>query len=102
MPEDLAKGRALWVAKVVAGRRYGANPGEAREARAEREQPAPAEEGYRSIGGNEQTGPMFDREIVDRMGPEFYHDVFHPAIERAVRDGQRYEDIRDSIRRDWK
>ena len=58
MPEDIAKGRALWVAKVVAGRRYGAHPGEVREGRAEREQPAPAEEGYRSIGGKEQTGAI--------------------------------------------
>src|SRR5579875_2014571 len=103
MPEDLAKGRALWAAKVVAGRRYGAHPSEAREARGEpdRQPTAPSEEGYRSVGGKEQTGPMFDREIVDRMGPDFYRDIFHPAIEQAVREGRRYEDIRDSIRRDW-
>ena len=104
MPEDLAKGRALWAAKVVAGRRYGAHPSEVREARGgtDHQPTAPSEEGYRSVGGKEQTASMFDHEIIDRMGPEFYRDVFHPAIEQAVRDGKRYEDIRDSIRRDWK
>jgi hypothetical protein len=36
------------------------------------------------------------------MGREFYDDVFHPAIQQAQKEGKRYEDIRDAIRKDWK
>ena len=106
MPENVAKGRAIWAAKVVAGRRYGATPnGKTSEKQGERKtgaENAEEEEGFRSIGGVEQTDRLFDKEIVDRMGASFYHDVFHPAIERAFKEGKRYEDIRDAIRKDWK
>jgi hypothetical protein len=54
------------------------------------------------VGGVPQTDATFDNEIVDRMGREFYDEVFHPAILQAYRDGKRYEDIRDTIRKDWK
>jgi hypothetical protein len=45
---------------------------------------------------------MFDREIVDRMGPEFYDVVFQPAIREALAAVCKYEQIRDTIRKDWK
>lgn len=103
MPDDLAKGRAVWAAKVVAGRRYGAAPPpRSSDAGAQRPTTAHDEEGFRSVGGELQTDETFDREIVNRMGPEFYTQVFHPAIEDAVEAGKRYEDIRDSIRKAWK
>jgi hypothetical protein len=103
MPEATAKGRAIWAAKVVAGRRYGAAP--SGKPATERDEGAPRteeEEGFRSVGGVEQTDRTFDKEIVERMGADFYHDVFHPAIERAFKEGKRYEDIRDEIRKAWK
>ncbi|HZU14251.1 MAG TPA: hypothetical protein VFB58_15530 [Chloroflexota bacterium] len=105
MPENLAKGRAVWAAKVVAGRRYGGVPSTGPHAgklggRAAAE---PEEDNeFRSIGGVPQTDQTFDREIIDRMGPEFYRQVFHPAIAEAARNGKRYEDIRDEIRAPWK
>jgi hypothetical protein len=57
---------------------------------------------FRSAGGVPQTDATFDHEIIDRMGRDFYDDVFHPAIVQAHRDGKRYEEIRDVIRKDWK
>jgi predicted RNase H-like HicB family nuclease len=36
------------------------------------------------------------------MGEDFYADVFSPAIAMAHEDGKTYEEIRDSIRKDWK
>ena len=36
------------------------------------------------------------------MGAPFYHQVFHPAIAQAFREGKRYEEIRDSMRAGWK
>ena len=105
MPENLTKGRAIWAAKVVAGRRYGAVPsGKSPEGRGEHAPRAEEEEedGFRSVGGVEQTDRTFDKEIIDRMGADFYRDVFHPAIKQAYKEGKRYEDIRDTIRQAWK
>ena len=62
----------------------------------------PAEEGFKAVGGEMQTDETFDGEIIHRMGEHFYDDVFAPAIREAIKKGQRYEEIRDSIRADWK
>lgn len=107
MPENRAKGRGIWAAKVVAGRggRGGPAPkshdeseGGKRDAKAREDE----DDEFRSAGGVPQTDVTFDHEIIDRMGRDFYHDVFHPAIVQAHHDGKRYEDIRDVIRKDWK
>ena len=105
-PEDEAKGYGIWLAKVVAGRRYGqkadrdghADGSAGREAAPKRSQV----EGFKAVGGELQTDETFDSEIVDRMGGRFYDEVFAPAIKDAVGSGKKYEDIRDSIRADWK
>lgn len=105
MPDDIAQGRAIWAAKVVAGRRYGGStpPGKgAGRHEGNGEHQKLDEGGFRSVGGELQTDKTFQKEIVDRMGRDFYDQVFHPAIEQAVAEGKRYEDIRDQIRKDWK
>jgi hypothetical protein len=104
MPESQAKGRAIWAAKVVAGRRYGSAPSgskpEPREQRDEKRHKE-ADDEFRSVGGVLQTDAVFDKEVIDRMGRSFYDDVFHPAIANAFSEGKRYEDIRDQIRKSW-
>ena len=106
-PADEAKGYGIWIAKVVAGRRFG------RKAAAGEERPRPRpEEGippaeaaggkFRHAGDELQTDETFDREIVDRMGEQFYERVFAPAIRAALDRGERYEQFRDTIRADWK
>ena len=104
MPEDQAKGRGIWIAKVVAGRGGGgAAVSERHEHHGEDGgSPEREEDKFRSAGGVPQTDETFDKEIVDRMGGDFYAEVFHPAIEQAFKDGKRYEEIRDSIRKGWK
>ena len=107
-----AKGYGLWVAKVVAsggGRRAeGGRPkaeGGRQEAEGGREK---AEGGQRSgddwhvLGDEAQTDELFDKEIVRRMGEDFYHQVFAPAIAAAFAEGKSYEGIRDTIRKEWK
>jgi hypothetical protein len=102
---DEARGYGIWVAKVVAGRRFGRSsapappaagaPGaghEPREARAH--QP-------HELNGEPQTARTFEREIVQRMGEDFYREVFAPAIREALEAGESYEAIRDRIRRPW-
>jgi hypothetical protein len=99
MPEDQAKGYGLWVAKVVAARKFGRlNTREgpsASEARNRRRRK------WHVLGGQAQTDRLFDREIVERMGETFYREVFAPAIRQAREAGQPYEAIRDRLRRRW-
>ena len=100
MKADQAKGYGLWVAKVVAARKFG---------RLQRERPVSDEEEKRRkrrkwkvLSGVRQTDALFDHEIVERMGAGFYREVFAPAIREAREKGRTYEAIRDSIRRRWK
>lgn len=108
MPEDQAEGHGLWVAKVVASRRYGGAPitqpprkGDSKEdGKEEGEQPAKPK--WHDLGGEPQTDQLFEREIIGRMGRQFYNTVFAPAIEDAIAQGKSYQAIRDTIRKDWK
>jgi len=106
LPEARAKGDAIWLAKVVAGRRFGSASATATPPRDEDHGAARTAEGraegFRSAGGVPQTDRTFDTDVVERMGAEFYHRVFHPAIERAFGEGKRYEEIRDAIRAGWR
>ena len=106
-----AKGYGLWVAKVVAsgGGRRGSAKLEptvaAAKAASESGAAQPGEPqaaGWHYLGDEPQTDTLFDREIIQRMGPAFYNDVFAPAIDKAFEEGKSYEGIRDTIRKDWK
>jgi hypothetical protein len=107
-PKDEAKGYGLWVAKVVASRRFGGakttsaerDSREGRDGDAGRERHMDGK--WHLLSGEAQTDALFDREVVRRMGDGFYRTVFAPAIRDARRAGKSYEDIRDSIRKDWK
>lgn len=108
LDEPHAKGYGLWVAKVVAsggGRRSGSashheaneesgDQGEQRESWSKQE--------WHELSGKPQTDHDFDREVIQRMGKDFYATVFAPAIAKAVKQGRSYESIRDTIRRGWK
>jgi len=104
-PLDQAKGYGIWLAKVVAARRYGGSAAGGAGARkpaagepAEPEAPEP----FRTLSGELQTDRLFGREIVARMGEEFYRQVFAPTLAEHFRRGDRYESIRDRVRKDWK
>jgi hypothetical protein len=111
-PEDVAKGYGIRIAKIVASRRFGggaANKPHRQTKDTSEPESSPAsrfagEDGakFRAIDGELQTDVTFDREIVDRMGPEFYEVVFQPTIRDALANGGKYEQIRDTIRKDWK
>ncbi len=102
-PDDEAKGYGIWLAKVVAGRRFGAKKDDHDRTRHDRE-PAPngKEPKFKSAGGELQTDETFDHDVVDRMGPDFYDRVFAPAVAAAISRGEKYETFRDSIRSTWK
>jgi hypothetical protein len=111
-PEDVAKGYGIRIAKIVASRRFGGST--PKKIRHEKTETAGGEsekgsrfqgEGgakFRTLDGEIQSDETFDREIIDRMGPEFYEVVFQPAVREALASGRKYEQIRDTIRKDWK
>ena len=100
-PEDQAKGYGIWLAKVVASRRFGQKtPSES--TKPEHEGAHEEEPPFRSVGDELQTDETFDHDIIDRMGARFYDEVFVPAITAARAEGKSYETIRDTIRRGWK
>jgi hypothetical protein len=103
LQEDEAKGYGIWLAKVVAARKFGRLKPEVKktgklspEEAAER-----ATRKFRVLSGVEQTDEVFDHDIIDRMGKTFYRRVFSPAIKRAVKAGKSYRQIRDEIREAW-
>ncbi len=105
MPADEAKGYGLWLAKVVAARKFAKWKGVEdldrqyqQEAQAKQYPPSK----WRRLSGKEQTDELFDKEIIERMGRDFYAQVFRPGIQQAFEAGKSYRDIRDAIRRDWK
>jgi hypothetical protein len=107
MPPEVAKGRGLWLAKVVAARKFrrtraGEAVDERRRARPEREPDTLVDGKWHTLGDEPQTDALFDKEIVDRMGRSFYDQVFTPAIQEAFQKGMGYQEIRDSIREAWK
>jgi hypothetical protein len=97
MPPDEAKGYGLWVAKVVAARKFGRQTSDGESGQ------QPSRRGkWHVLPGEPQTDERFDQQIVERMGSEFYTDVFAPAVRKARSQGETYEAIRDRLRRRWK
>ena len=100
MPAAQAKGYGLWVAKVVAARKFGRLKD--RETPSEAEVRARRRRKWRVLSGEPQTDKLFDRQIVERMGSDFYKSEFVAAIRHERELGHSYESMRDRIRRRWK
>jgi hypothetical protein len=101
VPEDQAKGYGIWLAKVVASRRFGQKSSSDGKKPSKKDQHE-EEPKFRSVGDELQTDETFDHDIIDRMGTWFYDAVFVPAITEARAQGKSYETMRDTIRRGWK
>ena len=97
-----AKGYGIWLAKVVAAKKFRkkeepkekGGEGEKKEVKRKKK--------WRDLSGIPQTDKLFDKEIIRRMGQDFYSKVFSPAIREAFNEEKEYREIRDAIRRDWK
>ncbi|MCL5962195.1 MAG: hypothetical protein M1358_23255 [Chloroflexi bacterium] len=104
MDADRAKGYAVWLAKVIAARKF-AQTAEGKASMMEKlgEGTDLIKKGakYLEFGGEPQTGEVFDKLIVRRMGEDFYRDEFSPAIREAIENHRSYEKIRDGIRERW-
>ena len=106
MAPDVAKGYGIWLAKVVAARKFSKSTGKGDGEK------APGDRGdktqdlvdnkWHTLDDTPQTDKLFEEEIVRRMGSDFYENVFSPAVKHAFDSGKDYKDIRDAIRKDWK
>lgn len=101
-PQDEAKGYGVWLAKVVAARRFGKSSDAGSKTPRKKTDEHEEEPRFRSVGDELQTDETFDHDIIDRMGAGFYDDVFVPAITEARAEGKKYEEVRDAIRKEWK
>ncbi len=109
---DVATGYGIRIAKIVASRRFGGSATKKKRHEKGHEPENQSSTGsrfggeggskFRELDGVAQTDETFDREIVERMGSEFYEVEFQPAIQEALIAGRKYEQIRDTIRKDWK
>jgi hypothetical protein len=97
-PVDQAKGYGLWVAKVVASRKFRRQ----KTAQQSSDEAPRRRRKWHVLSGTPQTDKLFDHEIVERMGANFYREMFAPAIREARSGGKTYESIRDRLRRRWK
>lgn len=106
MKSGRAKGYGLWLAKVVAAKKFGRLAKESGEPKKGKEKEKPAEERAKTVwlklSDIPQTDKLFDKEIVNRMGKPFYSKVFAPALKEAFEEEKEYREIRDAIRREWK
>lgn len=100
-----AKGYGLWVAKVVAAQKFGRLPkprAEKKEDAEKKEEKKARPKKWHDLSGIPQTDKLFDKEIINRMGKDFYAKIFSPAIKKAFAEEKPYVEIRDAIRREWK
>jgi hypothetical protein len=98
MKEGDAQAYGLAVAKVVAARTlHGTPPEQTRELKKNARKETVDEPWWEHLGSSEE----FEQKIVERMGRSFYAETFQPAIKRAWDEGKDYEDIRDTLRKDW-
>src|SRR5215204_4523642 len=88
-PEDEAKGYGVWLAKVVASRRFGQKSSSDGK-KPSKKDTHDEEPKFRSVGDELQTDETFDHDIIDRMGPTFYDAVFVPAITAAREEDKKY------------
>jgi len=97
-PEAEAQAYGLAVAKVVAARKVaGSRPEQLREWKHRTRREDMTEAWWEHLG----SATEFEQKIVERMGKSFYRHVFQPAVRQAWKAGQRYEQIRDSLRMAW-
>jgi hypothetical protein len=109
MAADVAKGYGIWLAKLVAARKFAKQRDkdagkDARETgkKGEKEPEELVDNKWRTLDDEPQTDDLFEKQIIQRMGDDFYREVFSPAIREAYEAGKDYMDIRDTIRKDWK
>jgi len=103
---DEAKGYGIWLAKVVAARKFRKvrqKEGEGKEKESKNEEREELiDNKWHALDGIAQTDALFEKEIVQRMGDDFYNRVFSPAVKDAFKSGKDYTEIRDKVRENWK
>ncbi|WP_457567832.1 hypothetical protein [Desulfurobacterium sp.] len=95
-PND-AKAYGLAVAEVVAARKFYGHRTKYRGATREYIEKGEGTPWWRKMASPEE----FNEKIIERMGRDFYENVFSKEIEKAYGEGKDYMEIRDSLRNRW-
>jgi len=102
IPEDVAKGDAIWLATLVAARKFSKGSTKPRTSNGKDKKYAEKNGIYtskwRQLSGIDQTDKVYDKNIIQRMGEDFYEQVFLPKLKSLVEAGLSYKEYRDSAR----
>lgn len=88
-----AKRYGVWLATVVAARKFHKRAGQSPS--------AIAGSGYGRTDFLGLIAEDYDERIRTRMGAAFHDRVFLPTVKRLRAAGHAYVEIRDAVRRDW-
>ena len=102
LPEDVAKGDAIWLATLVASRKFSRGKVQPRTVKDKKDQRLAQKNGvftskWRSLSGKEQTDKVYDKNIIQRMGEDLYQIVLEKVREK-FEAGLDYMQYRDSVR----
>jgi len=98
-----AKGEALWLAKTFdarkRGHRWALRPGHTQNSPLiQGRDQAGRVVGWKVLAKVPQTDRLFDQEVIDRMGRDFYYMVFSPTVRyRFLAKRETYMDMRDGL-----
>lgn len=101
-PLYVAKGLAIWTAKLVSGgklkKNFFSGPNTGYHKANLNSSSNNNKSVFRSLNNVPQTDLMFDKEIIERMGKEFYEQTFQPMVRDNLSQGFEYRQFRDTLR----
>lgn len=93
MDEPLAKGEAIWLAKLVANRKMYGHMRKAKPDTPVKNEKTGKIQLWKSLSGIPQTDKEYDKAIIERFGENYPQIV--KVIKSALEAGYKYEQIRD-------
>jgi len=102
LPEDVAKGDAIWLATLIASRKFSRGKVQPRTVNGKKDKKLAEKNGiytskWRMLSGKPQTDKVYDKNIIQRMGEDLYQIVLN-KVKELFEAGLDYMDYRDSVR----
>lgn len=93
-----AMGFGIWMAKVIASRKFGRKSfGNSNKTKSTSPKKGTIIDGkiWNTLNGIPQTDETFKKEIIERMGSDFYYKTFSPLVKKLMDEGLDYKPLRD-------
>jgi len=94
MGDKFAKGYGIWLARMVAGRKFGGSKSGHKSGVSTGSNKSTGVQTWMTLSGKPQTDKEYDKELENRFGTSNLHKIEN-FIEKAVFKGMSYEAIRD-------